>query len=72
MSKVLTNLKASHPDKIESIERDDTGYIIYLTDKWVETSDPLRPSNMIFEDTVAECVSAFRSIRKRQPGEKIG
>ena len=72
MSKVLTNLKASHPDKIDSIERDDTGYIIYLTDKWVETSDPLRPSGMIFEDTVAECVSAFRSIRKRRPGEKIG
>lgn len=71
MSKVLNNLKASHPDKIENVERDDTGYIIYLTDDWVETSDPLRPSGMIFEDTVAECLSAFRSIRKRRPGETV-
>ena len=62
MSKVLSDLAARYPDRIESIERDDTGWIIYLTDSWVETSDPMEPSHMIFEDTVAECVSAFRSI----------
>ena len=72
ISKVLSDLKAKHPDKIESIDLDDTGYIIYLTDDYVEDSDPMRPSGMIFEDTVAECVSAFRSVRKRRAGEKVG
>jgi hypothetical protein len=69
MSKVLQQLAERHPDKIDSIERDDTGWIVNLTDKYVECSDPLRPSHMIFEDTVAECVSAFRTIRKAKKGE---
>lgn len=63
MSKVLNDLAKQHPDKIDSIERDDTGWIINLTDDWVECSDPMQPSHMIFEDTVAECVAAFRSIK---------
>jgi hypothetical protein len=69
VSKVLKTLAESHPEKIDSIERDETGWIINLTDDYVECSDPLRPSHMIFEDTVAECVSAFRSIRKAKKGE---
>ena len=64
MSKVLNDLAKKHPDKIDSIERDDTGWIIYLTDAWVECNDPMEASHMIFEDTVAECVVAFRSIRR--------
>lgn len=63
MSKVLNDLAKQHPDKIDSIERDDTGWIINLTDDWVECGDPMQPSHMIFEDTVAECVAAFRSIK---------
>ena len=63
MSKVLNDLAEKHPDKIEGIERDDDGWIIYLTDQWVDGSDPLSECHMIFEDTVAECVAAFRSIR---------
>jgi hypothetical protein len=69
MSKVLRDLAEKHPDKIAEIERDDTGWMIHLTDEWVEQSDPLQPSHTIFEDTVAECASAFRSIRKAKPGE---
>jgi hypothetical protein len=68
MSKVLKDLAAKHPDKIDSIERDDTGWIINLTDDWVEDSD-LGASHMIFEDTVAQCVAAFRAIRKARKGE---
>ena len=64
MSKVLNDLAKKHPDKIDSIERDDTGWIIHLTDAWVECSDPIEASHMIFEDTVAECVVSFRSIRR--------
>ena len=67
MSKVLNDLAKKHPEKIDSIERDDTGWIINLTDAWVECSDPLQPSHMIFEDTVTECVSAFRSIKPASP-----
>jgi hypothetical protein len=69
MSKVLSDLAKKHPDKIDSIERDDTGWIINLTDNYVECFDPLQPSHMIFEDTVAQCVAAFRSIRKAKKGE---
>ena len=69
MSKVLNDLAKKHPDKIDSIERDDTGWIINLTDNYVECFDPLQPSHMIFEDTVAQCVAAFRSIRKAKKGE---
>ena len=68
MSKVLNDLAAKHPDKIDSIERDDTGWIVNLTDDWVEDSD-LGASHMIFEDTVAQCVAAFRSIRPAKKGE---
>lgn len=64
MSKVLNNLAKKNPDKIDSIERDDAGWIINLTDEWVECSDPSQPSHMIFEDTVAECVAEFRSIKR--------
>ena len=67
MSKVLNDLAKKHPDKIDSIERDDTGWIIHLTDAWVECSDPMETSHMIFEDTVGECVVSFRSIRKVAP-----
>jgi hypothetical protein len=63
MSRVLNDLATKHPDKIDSIEREDTGWIINLTDEWSEMSDPLQPSHMIFEETVAECVSAFRNIK---------
>ena len=66
MSKTLSDLAKRNPDKIDSIERDDTGWIIYLTDDWEEASDPMCPSQMIFEDTVREVLSAFRSIRRRQ------
>jgi hypothetical protein len=69
MSKVLQKLAGRHPDKIESIERDDTGWIVNLTDAWVECSDPMQASHMIFEDTVAECVAAFRTIRPARTGE---
>ena len=69
MSKVLSDLAKRHPEKIDSIERDDTGWIINLTDAWVEDSDPTQASHMIFEDTVAQCVAAFRSIRKARKGE---
>jgi hypothetical protein len=69
VSKVLNNLAKKHPDKIDSIEHDDTGWIVNLSDAWVECSDPLQPSHMIFEDTVAECVAAFRSIRPAKKGE---
>ena len=69
MSKVLQQLAERHPDKIDSIERDDTGWIVNLTDKYVDCTDPLQPSHMIFEDTVAECVAAFRLIRKAKKGE---
>jgi hypothetical protein len=65
MSKVLNDLAKKHPDKIDSIERDDTGWIIYLTDDWVEGTDA-RDCHMIFEDTVAECVAAFRCIRPKK------
>ena len=64
MSKILNDLADKHPDKIDSIERDDTGWIVNLTDAWVECSDPMEASHMIFEDTVSECVTAFRSIRR--------
>lgn len=69
MSIVLKKLAAKHPDKIEGIDRDDTGHIIYLTDEWVDGSDPLAPVHMIFEDTVAECVAAFRMIRRKGADE---
>jgi len=68
MSKILNDLAKKHPDKIDSIERDDTGWIVNLTDAWVECSDPMEASHMIFEDTVAECVAAFRSISKAKKG----
>jgi hypothetical protein len=68
MSKVLNDLAKKHPDKIDSIERDDTGWIVNLTDAWVEDSD-IGASHMIFEDTVAQCVAAFRSIRPAKKGE---
>jgi hypothetical protein len=70
MSKVLRDLAAKHPDKIAEIERDDTGWMIHLTDDYVEQSDPMQPSHLIFEDTVAEAVSAFRSVRKVRSGER--
>jgi hypothetical protein len=70
MSKVLNDLAAKHPEKIDSIERDDTGWIINLTDQYVDMSDPLAPCHMIFEDTVAECVSAFRSVVKKPKVKK--
>ena len=66
MSKVLNDLAEKHPDKIDSIERDDEGWIIHLTDQWVDGSDPLSECHMIFEDTVAECVAAFRCIRPKK------
>jgi hypothetical protein len=69
MSKVLSDLAKRYPEKIHSIERDDTGWIVNLTDDWVECGDPMKASHMIFEDTVAECVAAFRSIRKAEKGE---
>ena len=68
-SKTLGRLARQHPDKIDSIERDEDGWIVHLTDEYVETSDPLRPTHTIMEDTVAECVAEFRSIRRARRGE---
>ena len=72
MSKILNDLAEKHPDKIDSIERDDTGWIINLTDGYVECCDPFQPSHIIFEDTVSACVTAFRSIRRVTDNIKQG
>lgn len=69
-SKTLSDLARKFPDRIESIERDDTGWMIHLTEEWVDDSDPLQPCRLIFEDTVKECVAAFRGIRKATRKER--
>ena len=64
MSKVLSALKAKHPEKIIEIEDDrynENGWWIHLKDGWW---NHLTQCHSIHEDTVVDCLAQFRMFVK--------
>ncbi len=62
--KTLANLWDSHPDQIVDItnERaDGSGYWVYFAPGWIY---PRGETHFIHEDTVAECLAGFRTIKR--------
>lgn len=57
MSKTLDKLAERHPDKIEMWYRDSDGYWVELNKGW-----QLDGCHGVHEDTVADCLSAFKGV----------